>query len=423
MFQEYKNQKFDIILQAGQLPNPISGPNFSEYKYAKNSNVLEMNSDFSINTACEYLPDALSNESWQISVPNSDKPKGDYAFSFATKYIEEGCLEEDRKILILRTAMPATGFLDGRWTLNGDLFLQMIKMLKFVIDLNHENRLATILWLQGETDAVLGGNAFNYYQYMADFYKALANMFDFIVDTPFIAGSMCYQRNGRATDLRLSPILKALQNFTGDIKNGGYAVTDQFKFREFYDYEIDNYYPYDGIFGVGISFFEAFKYASQKADFVRRNLSVSEQYKKDFQNRLLISVNNFFDSLANRYSDRRTEFETMYKWNVNEYGDDLWEAITVDNNDKTLFARVQISHLESKIEVPNIFLLDYMKYQNVGKTFIKLLFEFSQKVNYKLVITDIGNRDFYQQLVSRGAYVPVECDDKLFITKTTRLGI
>jgi hypothetical protein len=84
---------------------------------------------------------------------------------------------------------------------------------------------------------------------------------------------------------------------------------------------------------------------------------------------------------------------------------------------ETIVIRLYI--IDEEIQIPNIFMPDFMKEKNIGKELISIIYNIAKEYNYSLFITDLVN-SFYSKLVSRGAVVIKE-NDVVQITDDTNL--
>lgn len=132
MLKDFTREKFDIIIQAGQSNSEGFGIGSVDNPYWSDERVWYLTKDGIITFACEGV---LANEI-----------QGNYSLSFARKYIDEGYLQENRKLLILRASMGSTGFLSGQWMKTGNCYLSMMAMCLTALKLNSENRLVALLW-------------------------------------------------------------------------------------------------------------------------------------------------------------------------------------------------------------------------------------------------------------------------------------
>ncbi len=139
MLKDFSLETFDVIIQAGQSNSEGSGFGDVDTPYEVDEDIYYLNADFTISLAREFV---FGNQ----IVSN-------FSLSFAKEYKKSGCLKDGRKILIVRSAVGGTGFVDNRWGPCDDLFCKMIELTHTVIQLNENNRVIALLWHQGETDA------------------------------------------------------------------------------------------------------------------------------------------------------------------------------------------------------------------------------------------------------------------------------
>ena len=130
--------------------------------------------------------------------------QSNFSLSFARKYIEAGELGDDRKLLILRTAVGGTGFSDNRWKSTDDLYLRMMDMVKTVLALNPENRLKALLWHQGETDAMNQVTFDYYYTHIAELVNNVRTEFTVPRTGPLPQKELLHCRKGLAGSMRIS---------------------------------------------------------------------------------------------------------------------------------------------------------------------------------------------------------------------------
>lgn len=138
MLKDFTQERFDIILQAGQSNAEGCGCGPVNEPYQPKDSVWYLDSDFTITKAKEQV--------------TKNEPLGNFSLSFADRYLKDGLLENGRNLLIIRSAVGGTGFVDHRWGMTDDLYLRMMEMVRTALALNPENRLVAFLWHQGETD-------------------------------------------------------------------------------------------------------------------------------------------------------------------------------------------------------------------------------------------------------------------------------
>lgn len=152
MLKDFTKENFDIIIQAGQSNSEGYGVGDVDNPYEPNDQVWYMNGNFTLSCAAENV---MKNEI-----------QSTFALSFARKYLNAGLLKDGRKLLILRTAVGGTGFLDNHWKMTDDLYLRMMEMTRTALALNKKNRLVGLLWHQGETDATLNATYEVHYNHL-----------------------------------------------------------------------------------------------------------------------------------------------------------------------------------------------------------------------------------------------------------------
>jgi len=190
----YLNEHFDIILQGGQsnAQGCGYGPVVDTDEYMPDGDILYMVNacpddpnvpaepldGFSIEVAGERMLDSMERSDL------TERKVNDFSLSFAKLY-RQRCLRAGRKVLILRTAVGGTGWIDKRWGMTDDLYLNMMRMAGAALGLNKENRLAAFIWHQGETDA--GTPRGDHYDNLSRLVNSVRDTFG-CPDLPFIAG-------------------------------------------------------------------------------------------------------------------------------------------------------------------------------------------------------------------------------------------
>ena len=172
MLKDFTKETFDIIIQAGQSNACGRGFGKASKPYQATYKVWYMEQDFTFCIARELV---VGNEI-----------VSDFSLSFAEEYIRNNHLKNGRKLLILRTAVGGTCFSGGHWGLTDNLYLQMIEMAKIALDLNPANKIAAMLWHQGENDAV---NNVTYEYYHEHLTKLINSVRETFGNIPFIAGN------------------------------------------------------------------------------------------------------------------------------------------------------------------------------------------------------------------------------------------
>ena len=173
MLRDFTKEPFDIVIQAGQSNSEGAGYGAVERPFEPRGEILHMNWDRTITVAGERV---VGNMIW-----------ADYSLSFCTSYINDGRLSEGRKLLVVRSAVGGTGFLDKRWGPTDDLYLQMMDMIQTALSLNPANQLVALLWHQGETDAMMEAGFEGHKNNLRGLLKAVRDTFD-CPKLPFVAG-------------------------------------------------------------------------------------------------------------------------------------------------------------------------------------------------------------------------------------------
>ena len=147
-----------------------------------------------------------------------------YSLSFARQYLLDGCLEEGRKLLILRCAVGGTGFLDNRWGMTDDLYLQMMEMIRTALSLNLENRLVAFLWHQGETDAIFQASHDLHYRNLSILLNSVRDTFH-VPNLPFVAGD--FVQHWKNDNIGIcTPVVAAIRDVCTDLPFCGFVETD-----------------------------------------------------------------------------------------------------------------------------------------------------------------------------------------------------
>ena len=156
----YKNEKYDIIVLAGQSNAEGYGIGGSVPPWQEDERIDLMTGA----VQAEVVQTAYGNDYLSLQVGDEytieranervvDGKKISFlALPFARAYANE-YLEKGRKLLIIQTAVGGTGFAKHHWG-EGDLLCErMLKMVKEALSLNEENKVVAVLWHQGEHDA------------------------------------------------------------------------------------------------------------------------------------------------------------------------------------------------------------------------------------------------------------------------------
>lgn len=210
MLMNFREKKFDIIIQAGQSNAEGYGFGDVENAYQTNTSVWYLNNDFTISRAAELVV--------------NNGVQSNFALTFAQRYIDNNLLEEDRELLILRCAVGGTGFLDNRWNLSGDLYPRMMDMIKTALSLNPNNRLVAFLWHQGENDAISNSDYDTHYNHLSTLLNKVIKTFE-VPDIPFIAGDFVHDWKDKNLAI-CKPVIKAIQTVCNEHTNGRFVESN-----------------------------------------------------------------------------------------------------------------------------------------------------------------------------------------------------
>lgn len=249
MIKDFSKERFDILIQAGQSNSEGYGFGNVCHPYEMDERVWYFNSNGTFQIAQEK--------------PINNAIQSNFALSFARRYIEEGMLEEGRKLLILRTAVGGTGFSDNHWKSSDDLYLRMMEMIKTVLELNPENRLKALLWHQGESDANNQMTFDYYYGHITNLIHNVRTTFS-VPTLPFVSGDFVPLWKSKNEE-KCKPIVDALNAACND----GYGAFVETKgldsnFEDGYPHPLgwandDIHFCRRSIYHLGERYFEAYR--------------------------------------------------------------------------------------------------------------------------------------------------------------------
>ena len=229
----YKNDKFDIIVLAGQSNAYGFGIGPVESEFVENESILFLSDNLDIHfEKDENGQDYLAIPEWQSNsiIPAKEKESengkiGNLSLSFSDKYIKDGMLEEGRKVLIVNAAVGGTGFMKKHWGVDAVLYRRLVELTSIALGLNPENRVVAVLWHQGEHDAFESPEMDKdtrcgfYYRSLLSMFNDYTNTFG-LQDVPIIAGAFCnewYEKNKESCDAVLVALGKVLLTFDSTV--------------------------------------------------------------------------------------------------------------------------------------------------------------------------------------------------------------
>lgn len=210
MLSELSKGPYDIIIQAGQSNAEGSGFGPAPEPWVPDDRVYYLEPDLTLTRATERV--------W------GDRIQSNFALAFARDYICSGLLAQGRKLLILRSAVGGTGFLDGRWHMEGDLYLHMLEMIRTALEMNSGNRLVAFLWHQGETDAILGATYAQHHRHLKDLLTSVRETFR-APQLPFVAGDFVHHWE-RENQAICDGVVGAMRDLCGELPHCGFVETD-----------------------------------------------------------------------------------------------------------------------------------------------------------------------------------------------------
>lgn len=225
-----QNEKFDIIVVAGQSNAQGSGIGEVTREYEMDERILCMQDE----PAPRYLVkendeiELIRNIPEKIEVAVAEEPIGAegkigrLSLAFASLYAKY-ILEPDRKILIIHAGVGGAGFCDIGWGVGNVLYKRLKKMVKEALQYNEENRIVAFLWHQGENDSVKFPEWSEEKRYQVYKNNLMAMMNDFqqsfsTQNLPFIAGGFCnewYLTNKGPCDAVLHAIKECCEEMQG----------------------------------------------------------------------------------------------------------------------------------------------------------------------------------------------------------------
>ena len=167
--------------------------------------------------------------------------------------------------VICGSAVGGTGFLDKRWGMTDDLYLQMMEMTRTALALNPQNRLCAFLWHQGETDAIFNASYDTHYTNLTTLINSVRGTFA-VPELPVIAGDFVADWKSKNEEI-CKPVLEAIRAVCCDLKPAAFVETADLKSngqentREFYD---DIHFSRDSCYILGDRYFEAYTALLQK---------------------------------------------------------------------------------------------------------------------------------------------------------------
>ncbi|MBR2499069.1 MAG: hypothetical protein IKB67_05100 [Clostridia bacterium] len=162
MLMNPKNDKFDIIILAGQSNASGCGWGETTMPWEINPKIKMLRGRMSVAFGVDNDYDRSGmkidcvQEYWVVDADerwDSEEKinQGVLALQFAKAYCENN-LQNDRKILIVDNALGGTSFSKGHWAVGDLLYSRLFKITDEALSMNPENKVVAVLWHQGESD-------------------------------------------------------------------------------------------------------------------------------------------------------------------------------------------------------------------------------------------------------------------------------
>lgn len=200
MITNPSNDKFDIIIVAGQSNASGCGLGETNFSWAIDQNIMMFNKSYKADVVSTPYGDMIEVQDMgdcYLAVADergeNDNKAAVFCLSFAKKYAQNN-LEKGRKVLLVQTAIGGTGFAKNHWGENQKLERRMFEMVDEALSMNKENKIVALLWHQGEHD-IFENAQLNYEQRKEYYAKKLttfiANVRAKYGQVPFVSAGFC----------------------------------------------------------------------------------------------------------------------------------------------------------------------------------------------------------------------------------------
>ena len=239
--EHFAHKKFDIILLIGQSNAEGFGLGEVENAYAPNPSIMQFTDSYQVSLyiSPENVPilHIAENTTYNINTATETVHKergilGCFALPFAKRYYETYLSDTDRKVLIIKAAVGSSGFLRENWSVNDILYKRAVEMTDIALSLNPENKLAAVLWHQGESDAIEGRRKGGYDFLYPYYYERLKALIDDLRNrygkVPFIAGALCRDWTSSIKETS-DAVEKATKTIISEVGCAAFAESDGLK--------------------------------------------------------------------------------------------------------------------------------------------------------------------------------------------------
>lgn len=218
-------EKLDILIQGGQSNAEGFGLGPVKCEYVPCGEILYLTDDRTV----EVWPRGvkfIGNKGFSITEAGDHQGYegicGDFSLAFAKAYIRCGFLREDRKLLIVRTAVGGTGFVTAQWGLQDALYTRLVEMVDFALSMNIENRVVGFLWHQGETDAIEGNTKEIYHAQLIAMLNDIRMRYG---KMPFVAGDFVHEWKNQNIGIA-GPIVETIRQVCDECEMSAFVETN-----------------------------------------------------------------------------------------------------------------------------------------------------------------------------------------------------
>ena len=230
------NEKLDIIVIAGQSNAEGYGIGPCERSFRPTPKILMMrdtdNQGYSVDDKTHGKFNIQMPRDYLIGIAeercSTSGRIGNFGLYFARKYAEN--MDNDRRVLLLQCAVGATGFAKGNWGVGSVLYERMIEMCTLALGMNRDNRIAAVLWHQGEHDAIFRPNLSDSEREKTHYNDLSSMISDFRMrfDTcPFLMGGFTDEWQKSCERSRI--IVSALKKITSDYERTAFVNAEGLK--------------------------------------------------------------------------------------------------------------------------------------------------------------------------------------------------
>ena len=276
--EKFSDEKYDIILLIGQSNAEGYGIGPVEDEYVPCESIMQFTDSYPVmyrlNAEGVDELDVPEETVYRITPMAENTRKGAgklgcLAISFANEYQKAFGSGSEKKTLVVKAAIGGTGFMREQWTPDGVLYKGALEMTDMALGLNSENRLAAILWHQGESEAIDGKG--KGYDYLYSFYvnsltRLMTDLEDKYGKIPFIAGGYCedwiprFAEESAAIDDATRAVIEKF-DLAGYVATEGLGSNDRIVKGKYLD---DVHFNRPALYELGRRYFELYRELTRK---------------------------------------------------------------------------------------------------------------------------------------------------------------